>query len=41
LQKLRAAESDPAKLHNIDAALDLLIGDKLDLNLGWSGYFLE
>ena len=41
LQRLRATESEPARQHNIDAALGLLIDNKVDVNIGWSGYFGE
>ena len=41
LQQMRATEADGVRQHNIDAALDLLIDNKVDLNIGWSGYFEE
>ena len=41
LQRLRSTESDPSRQQNIDAALDLLIDNKVDLNIGWPGYFGE
>jgi len=41
LQRLRATESEQSRQQNIDAALGLLIDNKVDLNIGWSGYFGE
>ena len=41
LQRLRATEAEPARQNNIDAALGLLIDNKVDVNIGWSGYFGE
>ena len=41
LQRLRATESEPSRQHNIDEALGLLINNKVDVNIGWSGYFGE
>jgi len=41
LQRLRATESEQSRQQNIDAALGLLIDNKVDLNIGWSGYLGE
>ena len=41
LQQMRATEADSVRHQNIDAALGLLIDNKVDLNIGWSGYFGE
>ena len=41
LQRLRATESELSRRHNIDEALGLLIDNKVDLNIGWSGYWGE
>ena len=41
LQRLRSTESEQSRQQNIDAALELLIDNKVDLNIGWSGYLGE
>ena len=41
LQQMRATEADAVRQQNIDAALGLLIDNKVDLNIGWSGYLGE
>ena len=41
LQQMRATAADAVQQRNIDAALGLLIDNKVDLNIGWSGYFEE
>ena len=41
LRQMRATETDAVRQQNIDAALGLLIDNKVDLNIGWSGYFEE
>jgi len=41
LQRMRATEPDAVRQQNLDAALGLLIDNKVDVNIGWAGYFRE